>query len=163
MLPPHRKRRKPQYLKSFIVSKPKILKISVKSLYGVREWRRSVANLVALEMEGDRCKNFNFVVGLAPPQFITTTFSSNPKIRRKRITINGRKLLAKENVWRYKNNFPNLSPNLWNKKAYYNSYGEPTKHELIWISFKYNTVTKQLSISGKFKSSIFLSNSWKEI
>ena len=60
--------------------------------------------------------------------------------------------------------FPNTWPFTWNKKVYINAYNELIKHEIIWISFKFNPITNQLFVSGKFNS--FLRSSgdvWREI
>ena len=159
MIPPKRIRRKPKKLNQFILSKKRVRR--PKSLFGVREWRRSLANLISLQMECHRSKNFTVQAGLVPAQFISRTFF-NAKTRRKLLYMNDRKFNVKEQVFRYKNNFPKLSPLTWFKKAYYNKYGEVTKHDLIWICFRYNPASKVLTISGKFKSQLLLSNVWRD-
>ena len=113
-------------------------------------------------MECNRNKNFNVVAGLAPSYFIDQTFREIPKIRKRIFCVNGKRFKVKERFWRYKYFFPTLGPSTWNKKVYFNDYKELIKHEIIWVSFKFNPITNQF---GKFKS--FLRSSggevWREI
>ena len=129
------------------------------------DWWGWVILNIRSKMDHTVAKNFSLCVGIINPRFLVRLFDKfeeRKKKRNLRIKINGRKYFAENYCWRF-GDLESILPHESDKKIYRNCCKELIKLELIWIRFKFNSYTKILSCSGKFKSSLMSKGEWREI
>ena len=129
------------------------------------DWWGWVILNIRSKMDHTVAKNFSLCVGIINPRFLVRLFDKfeeRKKKRNLRIKINGRKYFAENYCWRF-GDLESILPHESDKKIYRNCCKELIKLELIWIRFKFNSYTKILSCSGKFKSSLISEGEWREI
>ena len=129
------------------------------------DWKEYLIFLIRMKLDHTVSRNFSVNIGITTPEYINRLFGRHKQLEKKRsnkIKFNSKIFSAPTSNLRFKD--PScFFPFDGYKKIYRNVTNEFIKCELIWVRFKYNTVSKCLSCSGKYNCLIRKNNEWKSI